>query len=93
MSKITRNDPGLVQYVLNTYRTINISEEDWKKAEDSYKVNLVYQEMLRKKNEAEKMALVGKHKYDYDSDEDIDGGTWEHKVRMKVSCYTIIRLT
>lgn len=85
LSKITRNDAGLVQYVLNTYRTTNISEEDWKKAEDSYKVHLVYQEMLRKKNEAEKMALTGKHKYEYDSDEDIDGGTWEHKVRMKVS--------
>lgn len=85
LSKITRHDPGLIQYVLNTYHTINISEEDWKNAEDSYKVNLVYQEMLRKKNRAESLALAGKHKYEYDSDEDIDGGTWEHKLRMKVS--------
>lgn len=87
LSNITRNDPGLIQYAMNTYRTSNLSEEDWKNAEDSYKVHLVYQDMVRKKNEAERLALAGKHKYEYDSDEDIDGGTWEHKQRLKVNSY------
>ncbi|KAF2900883.1 hypothetical protein ILUMI_05288 [Ignelater luminosus] len=83
LSKITRNDPALIQYALNTYGTTNLSEEDWKKAEDNFKINLVYQEMLRKREEVAQLAKVGKNKYEYDSDEDTDGGTWEHKLRNK----------
>lgn len=87
LSKITRNDPALIQYALNTYGTTNLTEEDWKKAEDNFKINLVYQEMLRKREEVAQLAKVGKNKYEYDSDEDTDGGTWEHKLRNKVTKY------
>ncbi|XP_057658879.1 SURP and G-patch domain-containing protein 1-like isoform X1 [Diorhabda carinulata] len=83
LSKITRNDPGLIQYAINTYGTSNLSEEDWKKAEDNYKVNLLYLDMVKKKEEAERLKLAGKNKYEYDSDEDTEGGTWEHKAREK----------
>lgn len=39
LSKITRSDPGLVQYARKTFGSTNLSEEEWKKAEDHYKVN------------------------------------------------------
>lgn len=38
--------------------------------------------MLRKREELDRMAKSGQHKYAYDSDEDTTGGTWEHKMRM-----------
>ncbi|XP_063909039.1 arginine-glutamic acid dipeptide repeats protein-like isoform X2 [Zophobas morio] len=83
LSKITRSDPGLIQYTVNTYGSTNLSEEEWKKAEDNYKINILYQDMMKKREELEKLQLAGKNKYDYDSDEDVDGGTWEHKLRDK----------
>ncbi|KRT78183.1 hypothetical protein AMK59_7691, partial [Oryctes borbonicus] len=83
LSKITRNDPALIQYVINTFGSTNIGEDDWKKAEDHYKINILYQEMVRKRQEVENLKLAGKNKYEYDSDEEIDGGTWEHKLREK----------
>nr|CAI5854289.1 unnamed protein product [Callosobruchus analis] len=83
LTKLTRNDPGLVQYAVSTYGSANLTEEEWKKAEDNYKVHLVYQEMVRKQEEAKKLKLEGKNKYEYDSDEDTEGGTWEHKAREK----------
>lgn len=85
LTKVTRNDPALLQYTNNTYGSTNLSEEDWKKAEDNYKIHLLYQDMLRKREEVEQLKLAGKNKYEYDSDEDTDGGTWEHKAREKVS--------
>lgn len=84
LSKITRNDPALLQYAVNAFGTTNLSEEDWKKAEDHFKINLLYQDMLRKRQEVERLQKMGKNKYDYDSDEETDGGTWEHKLREKV---------
>lgn len=83
LSKITRNDPALIHYAVTTFGSTNLSEEDWKKAEDHYKINLLYQDMLKKRQEVEKLQKAGKHKYEYDSDEETDGGTWEHKLRGK----------
>lgn len=85
LSKITRNDPALLQYAMNAFGTTNLSEDDWKKAEDHFKINLLYQDMLRKRQEVERLQKLGKNKYDYDSDEEVEGGTWEHKLREKVS--------
>lgn len=42
----------------------------------------VYQELLRKKQDRERLEQHNRVKYEYDSDEDIEGGTWEHKRRM-----------
>lgn len=43
----------------------------------------VYQEMLRKKQERDKLAMAGRVRYEYDSDEETDEqGTWEHKRRL-----------
>lgn len=38
ISQVGRSDPALIQYAMQSFGTINLSEEDWKKAEDHYKV-------------------------------------------------------
>ncbi|XP_025416338.1 SURP and G-patch domain-containing protein 1-like isoform X2 [Sipha flava] len=81
ISQVGRNDPALVQYAMQSFGTLNLSEEDWKKAEDHYKINLLYQDMLKKRQQLESLQKAGKFKYEYDSDEDTEGGTWEHKLR------------
>lgn len=37
--------------------------------------------MMKKREQLDKLARQGKFKYEYDSDEDTEGGTWEHKLR------------
>lgn len=83
LSAVTRSDPALLNYARQNFGTINLSEEDWKKAEEHYKINLLFQDMQRKRQEIEQLAKNGKFKYEYDSDEDINGGTWEHKLRSQ----------
>lgn len=81
LSSIKRTEPALLNYARQNYGTVDLSEEDWKKCEDHFKVNLLYQDMLKKREEIDRMARSGRFKYEYDSDEDVDGGTWEHKMR------------
>ncbi|KYN09892.1 SURP and G-patch domain-containing protein 1 [Trachymyrmex cornetzi] len=81
LTKISRNDPALIHYARQTFGTLDLSEEQWKKAEDHYKINLLYQNLLRKREEVKRLEAQGKHKYEYDSDEETEGGTWEHKLR------------
>ncbi|KAG8224292.1 hypothetical protein J437_LFUL005098 [Ladona fulva] len=82
LSKITRSDPNLIQYAIQAFGTCDLSEDDWKKAEDHYKINLLYQDMVKKRQEIERLQRAGKFKYEYDSDEETEGGgTWEHKLR------------
>lgn len=40
--------------------------------------------MLKKRQEVERLAASGKHKYEYDSDEDTAEGTWEHKYVKRI---------
>lgn len=81
LTKITRTDPALLQYARLNYGSTNLTEEDWKKCEDHYKISLLYQDLLKKRNEIDRLAKSGRFKYEYDSDEDVSGGTWEHKLR------------
>lgn len=83
LSTITRSDPALLQYARQNFGTTNLSEEDWKKAEEHYKINLLFQDMQRKRQELDHLAKNGKFKFEYDSDEDVNGGTWEHKLRSQ----------
>lgn len=39
LTKISRNDPALIHYAKQTFGTLDLSEEQWKKAEDHYKVD------------------------------------------------------
>ncbi|CAG0881017.1 unnamed protein product [Darwinula stevensoni] len=80
---IGRSDPQLIAYAVRVYGNTNLTEEQWKQCEDQIKLGLVYKRMLEKKQERERLARQGKNKYEYDSDEEIDGGTWEHKTRMQ----------
>lgn len=48
--------------------------------------------MLRKREEVERLKNAGKNKYEYDSDEDTEGGTWEHKAREKVKFFKSIQI-
>lgn len=81
LTAVRRNDPALLKYAIENYGSVNLSEEDWKKAEEHYKINLLYQDMVRKRQEIDRLAKAGKFKYEYDSEEDVQGGTWEHKLR------------
>ncbi|CAK1581009.1 unnamed protein product [Parnassius mnemosyne] len=83
LTNVNRNNPALMQYAMTNYGTTNLSAEDWKKCEDNFKLNLLYQDMLKKRQEVERLAAAGKHKYEYDSDEDTSDGTWEHRLRAK----------
>lgn len=82
LSQMTRTNPALLAYARQNYGSTNLTEDEWKKCEDHFKVNLLYQDMLNKRKEIERLAKMGKFKYEYDSDEDTTGGTWEHKLRM-----------
>lgn len=55
-------------------------------------MNVVFQLLQAKKKESERLARQGKVKYEYDSDEDTEGGTWEHK-RYVLDFFSLILLT
>ncbi|XP_045513031.1 arginine-glutamic acid dipeptide repeats protein-like isoform X1 [Pieris brassicae] len=82
-TSLNQNNPALMQYAMTNYGTTNLNIDDWKKCEDNFKLNLLYQDMLKKRQEVERMNAVGKNKYEYDSDEDTSTGTWEHRLRAK----------
>ena len=83
LTSVTRTDPALLNYVRLNFGTTSLSEEDWKKAEEHFKINMLFQDMQRKRQELVHLAKNGKFKFEYDSDEDVNGGTWEHKMRSQ----------
>lgn len=38
LTRVSRSDPALLNYARQTYGTLDLSDEQWKKAEDHYKV-------------------------------------------------------
>lgn len=91
LSAVRRGNPALVQYAIKVFGSTDLEEHQWKQCEDQLKMNIVYQEILTKKEAAEKLAQQGKHKHEYDSDEDTEGGTWEHKARQKEMEKTLLQ--
>lgn len=81
LKNVGRCNPELIQYAIRVFGTTDLTESQWKQCEDQIKMSMVYNEMLTKKKQLERLAQKGKNKYEYDSDEDIEGGTWEHKAR------------
>jgi len=81
LKNVGGSNPELIQYAIRVFGTTDLTESQWKQCEDQIKMSMVYNEMLNKKKQAEKLAQMGKNKYEYDSDEDTEGGTWEHKAR------------
>ncbi|CAG2100461.1 unnamed protein product [Medioppia subpectinata] len=76
------SDPKLVEYAIQVFGTTELTADQWKQLEDQRKMKLLF-EMLQKKQRTNQMlAKSGKVKYEYDSDEDVEDGTWEHKRRL-----------
>ncbi|RXG52874.1 SURP and G-patch domain-containing protein 1 [Armadillidium vulgare] len=83
ISKLTRNNPAIISYALKVFGSLDLTDAQWKQCEEQMKMNIVFQLLQEKKKEAARLELQGKVKFEYDSDEDVDGGTWEHKRRKK----------
>ncbi|CAL1270429.1 unnamed protein product [Larinioides sclopetarius] len=96
MPNYVQQDQGLKSYALQVFGSTDLTPEQWKQLEDQRKMRLLY-EMMQAKQKADQLRkLTGKVKYEYDSDEDIDGGTWEHKKRaneMEKTKYWADKLT
>lgn len=45
--------------------------------------NMIVKSQKQEGVDITKGGKIPKHKYEYDSDEDTEGGTWEHKLRQK----------
>jgi len=74
-------NPVLIQYAIKVFGSTDLEPSQWKQCEDQLKMNQVYNELLMKQKQTEILAQQGRRKYEYDSDEDTEGGTWEHKAR------------
>ncbi|XP_053633127.1 uncharacterized protein [Cherax quadricarinatus] len=83
VTHLTRNTPAIIAYAKRVFDSTDLTEAQWKQCEDQMKMNVVFQLLQAKKRETERLEQQGKVKYEYDSDEDIEGGTWEHKRRAK----------
>ncbi|XP_035221332.1 SURP and G-patch domain-containing protein 1-like, partial [Stegodyphus dumicola] len=81
MPRYVQQDQGLVSYAIQVFGSTDLTPEQWKQLEDQRKMRLLYEMMQVKQKEAQIRKLTGKVKYEYDSDEDTEGGTWEHKKR------------
>lgn len=81
LTSITQTDPQLIQYAIKVFGSTDLTDAQWKQCEDQIKMSLVYNQMLVKKQALEKLQQKGHNKHEYDSDEDTEGGTWEHKAR------------
>jgi len=72
--------PALVAYATRVFgSTATLTEAQWKQCEQQLQLGAVYGELAAK----QARAAAGKQmKFEYDSDEDTEGGTWEHKARQ-----------
>lgn len=80
-TKVDRSNPELIKMAMNAFGTVNLDEDQWTNVEEQFQIKQVYNEMLAKKLERERLSHNGRFKFEYDSDEEVDGGTWEHKLR------------
>lgn len=74
-------DANLLQYAMQVYGKCDLSSEQWKQLEDQRKMKILYEMMHKKREERNRLKKSDKVKYEYDSDEEVEGGTWEHKRR------------
>ncbi|KAK3867799.1 hypothetical protein Pcinc_026768 [Petrolisthes cinctipes] len=81
VTRLTRNNPVIISYAHKVFGSLDLTEAQWKQCEEQMKMNVVYQLLQAKKQESERLERQGKVRYEYDSDEDVEGGTWEHKRR------------
>lgn len=80
-SRIDRSNKDVIELAINSFGSVDLDEEQWTKVEQQFQIKQVYNEMLEKRTERKRLAENGRFKFEYDSDEDVEGGTWEHKLR------------
>ncbi|KAF2360862.1 G-patch domain [Trinorchestia longiramus] len=84
LTRLTNTSPAIVAYARQVFgNTEHLTDDQWKQCQDQIKMNVVFQLLQAKQVAAEQRAQQGKVKYEYDSDEEVDGGTWEHKRRKQ----------
>jgi len=71
---IRTGNPGLSAYAQKVFGTTDLSENQWKQCEDQLKMSVVYGNLAAKQAMANAMSAAGKIKFDYDSDEETEGG-------------------
>lgn len=62
LTKATRTNPQLLSYARQSYGTTDLDEEQWKQCEEAYKMNLLFQDIARKKARDEELLKSGKFK-------------------------------
>lgn len=80
-SRVDRTNAEVIKLAVDSFGSVDLDEEQWSKVEQQFQIKQVYNEMLAKRAERERLAQSGRFKFEYDSDEDLEGGTWEHKLR------------
>lgn len=74
----------LLMYAQRVFGSTDLEDHQWKQCEDQLKMNMVYQDLVKMQVQMQQnIVQAGERKYEYDSDEDTEGGTWEHKARAK----------
>ncbi|XP_071845419.1 SURP and G-patch domain-containing protein 1-like [Apostichopus japonicus] len=67
--------------------TTELSADQMKQLKEQKEMQMLYNMIVKSQKQEgidiTKGGKIPKHKYEYDSDEDTDGGTWEHKMRQK----------
>ena len=80
-----KNNNEIYKYYYHQTRHImainkDLTPDQWKQLEDQRKMSVLVEMMKAKEREKQRLEQQGKVKYEYDSDEETEGGTWEHKV-------------
>jgi len=76
LTSIGSGNPALTAYAQRVFGTTDLTAAQWKQCEDQLKMSMVYGDLAAKKAMATAMSAAGKIKYEYDSDEDVEGGMW-----------------
>ncbi|XP_074594027.1 SURP and G-patch domain-containing protein 1-like isoform X2 [Brevipalpus obovatus] len=80
LTKISQ-DPDLVKYAIKVYGKSDLTPDQWKQLEDQRKMRVLFEMLDQKRIKKERLEKADKFNYEYDSDEETEGGTWEHKKR------------
>ena len=76
-SDILPLDADLMQYAVQVFGTVELEEHQWRQLQDQRNMRILTG-LTRKR-----MKQASEVQYGYDSDEEVDGGTWEHKRRTE----------
>ncbi|KAJ8026210.1 SURP and G-patch domain-containing protein 1 [Holothuria leucospilota] len=73
--------------------TTELSADQMRQLKEQQEMQLLYNMIVKSQkqegNDITQGGKIPKHKYEYDSDEDTEGGTWEHKLRKKEMAETV----